>query len=30
MAQKEFEKEFVGKIICGDCLDVMKDWPEID
>ena len=28
MTPEAFEKEFVGKIICGDCLDVMKDWPD--
>ena len=28
MTQEEFEKEFVGKIICGDCLEIMKDFPD--
>jgi len=28
MTTQEFETEFVNKIICGDCLDVMKDWPD--
>jgi len=26
--QKQFNKKYVNKIICGDCLDVMKDWPD--
>ena len=28
MKQKEFEKKFVNKIIHGDCLKVMKEWPD--
>lgn len=28
MNQQEFEDKFVNKIICGDCLEVMKDWPN--
>jgi len=24
----EFEEKYVNKIICGDCLEVMKDWPD--
>jgi len=28
MNQKEFEKKFVNKIIHGDCLEFMKDWPD--
>ena len=24
----QFEEKFVNKIICGDCLEVMKDWPD--
>jgi len=28
MAKAEFEKKFVNQIICGDCLEVMKDWPD--
>jgi len=28
MTQAEFEKKYVNKIICGDCLEVMKDWPD--
>ena len=28
MTTQEFETEFVNKIICGECLDVMKDWPD--
>jgi len=28
MTQQEFEKTFAGKIHCGDCLEVMRDWPE--
>ena len=28
MTQQAIETEFVNKIICGDCLDVMKDWPD--
>ena len=28
MNQKQFNKKYANKIICGDCLDVMKDWPD--
>ncbi len=28
MNQAEFEKRFVNKIHCADCLDLMKGWPE--
>jgi len=28
MSKTDFENRFVNKIICGDCLEVMKDWPE--
>jgi len=24
----DFEDKYVNKIICGDCLEVMKDWPD--
>jgi len=24
----EFEDKYVNKIICGDCLEVMKNWPD--
>ena len=25
---REFPDDFINKIICGDCLDVMKDIPD--
>lgn len=28
MTQEEFEAKYVNTIVCGDCLDVMKDWPD--
>jgi DNA modification methylase len=28
MIQDEFESKYVNQIICGDCLEVMKDWPD--
>ena len=28
MNKKEFEKKYVNKIIHGDCLEVMRDWPD--
>jgi len=28
MTQREFEDKYVNKIICGDCLEVMKNWPD--
>lgn len=28
MTTDEFENRFVNKVICGDCLEVMKDWPD--
>jgi len=28
MTQAEFEKKYVNKIVCSDCLKVMKDWPD--
>jgi len=28
MNQEDFEKEFVGKIHCADCLELMRDWPD--
>ena len=28
MTQQEFEAQYVNTIVCGDCLDVMKDWPD--
>ena len=28
MNQNEFESQFVNKIVCGDCLSVMKGWPD--
>ena len=28
MTQEEFEAKYVNTIVCGDCLDVMRDWPD--
>jgi site-specific DNA-methyltransferase (adenine-specific) len=28
MKQEEFESQYVNQIICGDCLEVMRDWPD--
>ena len=28
MNQTEFETRFVNKIICGDCLEILKDFPD--
>ena len=28
MNQAEFEEQFVNQIICGDCLGVMRGWPD--
>ncbi len=28
MTQEEFEAKYVNQIVCGDCLDVMKDFPD--
>ena len=28
MTQEEFESKYVNTIVCGDCLDVMKDCPD--
>lgn len=28
MERQEFESKYVNKIICGDCLEVMRDWPD--
>jgi len=28
MTQAEFEEKYVNKIVCSDCLEVMKNWPD--
>lgn len=27
-SMSDFEDKFVNQIICGDCLEVMRDWPD--
>jgi len=28
VTQKEFEDRYVNRILCGDCLEVMRGWPD--